>query len=100
MAIAQQNQLKQMKQLEEAQRLKEESAKNAQLIKMQKDNELMKNTNVQNLIRQQKYEAEKRRDMVSYKFYPTLIQFYETIGKTRKAPPTKKQTHKRYLGGE
>jgi hypothetical protein len=58
-----------LKHIEEAQRLKDASAKNAQLIKMQRDNELMKNTNVQTLIRQQKYEAEKRRDMVSYTLF-------------------------------
>ena len=66
-AIHAQNQAKQMKQIQEAQRLKEESAKNAQIIALQKEQEYMKNNNIKEMIRQQKLEAEERKRLVSYK---------------------------------
>jgi ribosomal protein L17 len=54
-----------MKQTEEAQRLKEERARNERIINMQKEQELMKNNNVKEMIRQQKMMAEERKEMVS-----------------------------------
>ena len=65
-AIMSQNQHKQMKQISEAQRLKDESAKNAQIIALQKEQEYMKNNNIKEMIRQQKLEAEERKRLVSY----------------------------------
>ena len=55
-----------MKQIQEAQRLKEESMKNAQIIALQKEQEYMKNNNIKEMIRQQKLEAEERKRLVSY----------------------------------
>jgi hypothetical protein len=46
--------------------LKEERAKNERIIKMQKEQELMKNNNIKEMIRQQKMMAEERKEMVSY----------------------------------
>ena len=40
-----------MKQISEAQRLKEESHKNAQIIALQKEQEYMKNNNIKEMIR-------------------------------------------------
>ena len=59
------NMSKQMKQMEEANRLKEERLKNEQIIHMQRQQEVMKNGNVKEMIRQQKMMAEERRAMVS-----------------------------------
>ena len=50
----------------EAGRLKDESAKNNQMIRMQKQHEEMKNQSIQNMVRHQKMDAERRKDMVSY----------------------------------
>ena len=50
-AIHMQNASKQQKQLGEAQRLKDESAKNAQIIALQKEQEYMKNNNIKEMIR-------------------------------------------------
>lgn len=46
--------------------MKEERAKNERIIKMQKEQELMKNNNIKEMIRQQKMMAEERKEMVSY----------------------------------
>jgi len=43
--------------------LKEERAKNERIIKMQKEQELMKNNNIKEMIRQQKMMAEERKEM-------------------------------------
>lgn len=46
-------------------RLKEERARNQNIIRRQKEAELMKNNNVKQMIRQQKLMAEERKEMVS-----------------------------------
>ena len=52
--------------MREANRLKEESIKNSQIIALQKEQEYMKNNNIKEMIRQQKLQAEDRKRMVSY----------------------------------
>jgi hypothetical protein len=54
-----------MKQNEEALRLKEDKARNENIIRRQREAELMKNNNVKQMIRQQKLMAEERKEMVS-----------------------------------
>lgn len=49
-----QNMHRQQKQMYEAGRLKDESAKNNQMIRMQKQHEEMKNQSIQNMVRSQK----------------------------------------------
>lgn len=55
-----------MKQQQEAQRLKDEREKNERIISMQKEQELMKNHNIKEMIRNQKLMAEERKEMVSF----------------------------------
>ena len=55
-----------MKQQEEANRLKEEKMRNEQIIRRQKEAEMIKNNNVKQMIRQQKLMAEERKEMVSF----------------------------------
>jgi len=43
---------------------------------MQKEQELMKNNNIKEMIRQQKMMAEERKEMVSYIHNFNLINFY------------------------
>jgi hypothetical protein len=50
-----------MKQMSEAQRLKQETQKNEQIINLQKEQEYMKNNSIKEMIRQQKLEAEERK---------------------------------------
>jgi|TARA_B110000305_G_C19313708_1_gene575270 hypothetical protein len=50
-----------MKQMTEAQRLKQETMKNEQIINLQKEQEYMKNNSIKEMIRQQKLEAEERK---------------------------------------
>jgi len=45
----------------EAQRLKQETMKNEQIINLQKEQEYMKNNSIKEMIRQQKLEAEERK---------------------------------------
>ena len=52
--------------MREANRWKEESIKNSQIIALQKEQEYMKNNNIKEMIRQQKLQAEDRKRMVSY----------------------------------
>ena len=86
-----QNQQLQMKQLSEAQRLKEESAKNSQIIALQKEQEYMKNNNIKEMIRQQKLEAEERKRLVSYLFSYSFF-FVGARGETiEPKEPTDKQ---------
>jgi hypothetical protein len=61
----QQNQILAAKKEEEAERLKREKMSNEDIIRMQKDQEFMKNSNVKEMIRQQKTIAEERKHMVS-----------------------------------
>lgn len=63
--IMSQNQMVQMKSQEEAIKLKEEKARNENIIRRQREAELMKNNNVKQMIRQQKLMAEERKEMVS-----------------------------------
>ena len=42
---------------------------------MQKEQELMKNNNIKEMIRQQKMMAEERKEMVSYKTFNSFITF-------------------------
>lgn len=49
-------------------RLKEEKARNEQIVRRQREAELMKNNNVKQMIRQQKLMAEERKEMVSADF--------------------------------
>ena len=65
-AIMEQNQLKQLRQVNEAQRLKDESTKNGMIIRRQKEQEVMKNSSIKEMIRKQKLDAEDRKEMVSY----------------------------------
>jgi len=65
-----------MQSINEAQNLKEERAKNERIIKMQKEQELMKNNNIKEMIRQQKMMAEERKEMVSYIHNKYLFNFY------------------------
>ena len=65
-AIMEQNQLKQLRQVNEAQRLKYESTKNGMIIRRQKEQEVMKNSSIKEMIRKQKLDAEDRKEMVSY----------------------------------
>ena len=81
-AIMSQNQHKQMKQISEAQRLKDESAKNAQIIALQKEQEYMKNNNIKEMIRQQKLEAEERKRLVSY--IPIFSFIYNSMKSKKK----------------
>ena len=50
-----------MKHMSEAQRLKQETMKNEQIINLQKEQEYMKNNSIKEMIRQQKLEAEERK---------------------------------------
>jgi hypothetical protein len=52
--------------LNEAQRLKEESTKNGMIIRRQKEQEVMKNSSIKEMIRKQKMDAEERKELVSY----------------------------------
>ena len=61
-----QNQLKQLRQMNEAQRLKEETNKNNMIIRRQKEQEVMKNNSIKEMIRKQKCDAEERKEMVSF----------------------------------
>ena len=45
----------------EAQRLKQETMKNEQIINLQKEQEYMKNNSIKEMIRQQKHEDEERK---------------------------------------
>ena len=47
--------------MSEAQRLKQETMKNEQIINLQKEQEYMKNNSIKEMIRQQKLEAEERK---------------------------------------
>lgn len=47
--------------MSEAQRLKQETLKNEQIINLQKEQEYMKNNSIKEMIRQQKLEAEERK---------------------------------------
>ena len=47
--------------------MKDEREKNERIIAMQKEQELMKNHNIKEMIRNQKMMAEERKEMVSYK---------------------------------
>lgn len=47
--------------MSEAQRLKQETIKNEQIINLQKEQEYMKNNSIKEMIRQQKLEAEERK---------------------------------------
>jgi len=47
--------------MSEAQRLKQETQKNEQIINLQKEQEYMKNNSIKEMIRQQKLEAEERK---------------------------------------
>ena len=62
----QQNSILAAKKEEEAERLKREKMTNEDIIRMQKDQEYMKNSNVKEMIRQQKTIAEERKHMVSF----------------------------------
>ena len=53
------------KQMREADQLKMERQKNEQLIQMQKEQEVMKNSSIKDMIRQQKMMAEEKKEMVS-----------------------------------
>jgi len=86
----QQNQNKQMQQINEAQNLKEERAKNERIIKMQKEQELMKNNNIKEMIRQQKMMAEERKEMVST--FLCLINFYLLLSRNTKRNVCNKET--------
>jgi hypothetical protein len=86
----QQNQNKQMQQINEAQNLKEERAKNERIIKMQKEQELMKNNNIKEMIRQQKMMAEERKEMVST--FLCLINFYILLSRNIKRNVCNKET--------
>tara|TARA_B110001450_G_scaffold66842_1_gene63176 strand:+ start:537 stop:806 length:270 start_codon:yes stop_codon:yes gene_type:complete len=86
----QQNQNKQMQQINEAQNLKEERAKNERIIKMQKEQELMKNNNIKEMIRQQKMMAEERKEMVST--FLCSINFYILLSRNTKRNVCNKET--------
>lgn len=51
--------------MREADQLKMERQKNEQLIQMQKEQEVMKNSSIKDMIRQQKMMAEEKKEMVS-----------------------------------
>lgn len=53
------------KQIREADQLKMERQKNEQLIQMQKEQEVMKNSSIKDMIRSQKMMAEEKKEMVS-----------------------------------
>ena len=57
-----------MKQIHEANRLKEERMRNEQIIAMQKEQEYMKNNSIKQMIREQKHQAEQRKQLVSNLF--------------------------------
>ena len=64
-AIREQAELTQLKHATEAQRLKEESDRNAMVIKRQRDQEAAKNHSIKEMIRRQKMDAEERKALVS-----------------------------------
>lgn len=51
--------------MREADQLKMERQKNEQLIQMQKEQEVMKNSSIKDMIRSQKMMAEEKKEMVS-----------------------------------
>lgn len=61
--------------MNEAQRLKEESSKNSMIIRRQKEQEVMKNNSIKEMIRKQKMDAEERKEMVSYTIFSILTRF-------------------------
>lgn len=52
-----------MKSQEEAQRLKDERNRNEQIIRRQREAELIKNNNIKQMIKQQKLVAEERKEV-------------------------------------
>ena len=67
---------------------------------MQKEQELMKNHNIKEMIKNQKMMAEERKDMVSYLFLCIYILTFFQIGTTRKTPLIEKQIDKFNFGGK
>lgn len=64
-AIREQAERTALKHAAEAQRLKDESGRNAMLIKKQRDQEAAKNNSIKEMIRRQKMDAEERKALVS-----------------------------------
>lgn len=91
-----QNQALMMKQQEEALRLKDERNRNEQIIRRQKEAEMIKNNNVKQMVRQQKLMAEERKEMVSYTFSSHTFK----IGRPRKTVDSQKQIDKRHSRGK
>lgn len=46
--------------------MKEDSNKNSMIIRRQKEQEVMKNNSIKEMIRKQKMDAEERKEMVSF----------------------------------
>jgi hypothetical protein len=64
---------------------------------MQKEQELMKNNNIKEMIRQQKMMAEERKEMVSYKIFNYFLNFFICIlGISRETFAIKKQADKQH----
>jgi hypothetical protein len=99
-AIHAQNQTKALKQAQEAQRLKEQSAKNAEIIAMQREQEYIKNSSIKQMIRQQKYEAESRKDEVSYKRIEYLTNNVLISGKKYEARRAAQQINRQHPRGK
>ena len=47
--------------------MKEDSNKNSMIIRRQKEQEVMKNNSIKEMIRKQKQDAEERKEMVSFR---------------------------------
>ena len=99
-----------MKLVDDAQKLKQERERNTRIIQMQKEQELMKNNNVKDMIRQQKNMAEERKEMVNniQNFFKSNLLIYFTIemnlifcddyiGRTREEASIKKPSDQQHF---